>query len=124
MFLGTIVSQLIMPREMNSLEVTLSILLGGGKLALTGLLAKELLHSKHTGKSKWFPYLDMLPWQKNDQEHILWWSDKEVEERMAETYDYKKVLDFRDGVSSRTSQQSEWHHLSYHWYCTQKLLVV
>jgi hypothetical protein len=57
---------------------------GGPTVALAGILVKEWLCSKENGPRG--PYLAMLPWDaewppqgEQEQEHILWWSEEQVD---------------------------------------------
>lgn len=58
---------------------------GGATVALAGFIAKEWLCEGAEGKM-WGPYLQMLPWdaewppeEEQEQEHVLWWSEKQVD---------------------------------------------
>lgn len=71
---------------------------GGNTVALAGFLAQERLKGDD---SAYAPYLNSLPCWKRDvqnQEHILYWDDEEVEELLTGTMSYGEALDLRKEV--------------------------
>lgn len=70
---------------------------GGNTVALAGFLAQERLKGDD---SLYAPYLNSLPWQRDieNQEHILYWDDDEVEELLEGTMSYGEALDLRKEV--------------------------
>lgn len=86
---------------------------GGNTVALAGFLAKERLAQQQqqdsdksgssataTLSSSFGPYLDTLPWARgvNNQEHILFWSDEEIEAKLQGSQCYGEALDLRKEV--------------------------
>lgn len=72
-------------------------------VAMAGYLAKEYLLRKEQGDAytgSWGAYLDCLPFEpfKNDQDHILWWSDSEIEELLGGSYGYNDAMATRQSV--------------------------
>jgi SET domain len=78
---------------------------GGNTVALAGYIATERLKNLNQNNdnievSRYGPYLATLPWERgvNNQEHILYWSDDEVETLLAGTMCYDEALDLRREV--------------------------
>lgn len=87
---------------------------GGETAILAGFLAKEWLVQQHNNKSKLLPfdvnqqyreakfadYLEVLPWVRfcNQQEHILYWDDEEVDFNLMGTVCYQEAMDLRAEV--------------------------
>jgi hypothetical protein len=70
-----------------------------GKMAsLAGFCAKERLFNREN--SSWFPYLELLPTTAADQDHVLWWSDEEVETLLAGSNVYNQVVRLRADTDS------------------------
>lgn len=72
---------------------------GGNTVALAGFIAQERLKGDD---SQYAPYLNSLPCWKRDiynQEHVLYWSDEEVEELLRGTMSYGEAIDLRKEVS-------------------------
>ena len=90
---------------------------GGNTVALAGYLAKERLESLKQSDNDssdsedddefwtYAPYLDPLPWERgvNNQEHILYWSDEEVEELLTDTMCYGEAIALRKEVALAVS---------------------
>lgn len=84
---------------------------GGNTVAMAGFIAKERLKSLKSGQdnnnggdssdSNYGPYLATLPWTRgtNNQEHILYWSDDEIESLLAGTMCYGEAVDLRREVA-------------------------
>lgn len=73
---------------------------GGKKAALAGFFAKEILLNKHSDlPSEWGPYLNLLPWRTDEQDHFLWWSDEEIEDDLFDSNRCDEIISFRTGVS-------------------------
>lgn len=78
---------------------------GGNTVALAGFIAKERLKSFSSdiviNGSTYGPYLETLPWERgvNNQEHILYWSDDEVESLLEGTMSYGEAVDLRQEVA-------------------------
>ena len=73
---------------------------GSFTVSLAGYLAKEYL-CYIEGKNVLFgPYLATLPWKRqiNGQEHVLFWSDEEVDEYLKGTFCYRECSDLRSEV--------------------------
>ena len=65
----------------------------GGKMAsLMGFVAKEMLKKE---ESYWHPYLCMLPKQSSQSDHVLWWSNDEIEFLLAGSNVHGKVVALR-----------------------------
>lgn len=81
---------------------------GGFTVCLAGYLAKEYLchlESKEldngvTSPSKFGPYLDTLPWKRgwNGQEHVLYWTNDEIETYLKGSLCWKESNDLRGEV--------------------------
>ena len=86
---------------------------GGNTVAMAGFIGKERLQSlkdkateeqddnDNSSSSAFGPYLDTLPWERgvNNQEHILYWTDEEVESKLKGSQCYGEALDLRKEVS-------------------------
>lgn len=85
---------------------------GGNTVVMAGYMAKEWLKAIEdldNGRnlaetSKFGPYLRTLPWERgvNSQEHILFWSDDEVETRLKGSMCYSESVALRDEVALAT----------------------
>ena len=75
---------------------------GGNTVALAGIVAKERLLAQATGSdsTKFGPYFDTLPWERgvNFQEHVLFWSDEDVEKLLKGTMCYSEASSLRQEV--------------------------
>lgn len=70
-----------------------------GKMAcLAGFCAKERLLNQED--SLWYSYLNVLPITADDQDHVLWWSDEEVETLLAGSNVYDQVVGLRADTDS------------------------
>jgi SET domain len=78
---------------------------GGNTVVLAGFIAKERLKSIHRDEmsedSKYGSYLATLPWKRgvNNQEHILYWTDDEIESLLRGTMCYSEAIDLRREVA-------------------------
>jgi hypothetical protein len=74
---------------------------GGNTVVLAGYIAKERLKSVHGNNSKYGAYLATLPWERgiNNQEHILYWTDDEIESLLKGTMCYSEAKDLRQEVA-------------------------
>ena len=82
---------------------------GGNTVVMAGYLAKEWLKAmedldngrKLLDTSKFGPYLRTLPWERgvNSQEHILFWSENEVESRLKGSMCYSEAKALREEVA-------------------------
>jgi hypothetical protein len=79
---------------------------GGNTVVLAGFIAKERLQSVSSEKgfgtgSRYGPYLATLPWERyvNNQEHILYWTDEEVESLLGGSLCYEEAIDLRREVA-------------------------
>ena len=76
---------------------------GGTTVALAGLLAKKRLIALAKGSEaiEWGPYFDTLPWERgiNSQEHMLFWSDDDVEKLLKGTMAYPEASSLREEVA-------------------------
>ena len=70
---------------------------GANTVALAGFIAKERLMGDD---SLYAPYLETLPWERfvNSQEHILYWTDEQVEQLLKDSMGYDEVLGLRKEV--------------------------
>lgn len=69
-----------------------------GKMAsLAGFIAKEMLKAK---ESYWYPYLSMLPKQSSDLDHVLWWSDDDIDTLLVESNIRSEVSTLREDTHS------------------------
>lgn len=85
---------------------------GGKTVVLAGFLARERLkYLEDTGKDEitvsadgFGPYIATLPWERgiNDQEHILYWSDDEIESQLKGSLCYSESKSLREEVSLAT----------------------
>lgn len=79
---------------------------GGNTVCMAGLLAKEYLVSMQQDNNdsqrdtKWEPYLATLPWKRgiNNQEHVLYWSEEDVESFLKGSLSYQEAKDLRGEV--------------------------
>jgi len=80
---------------------------GGNTVVMAGYMAKEWLKSlEHTKEesdvtdSSFGPYLSTLPWERgiNSQEHILYWSDEDIEKYLKGSMCYGEAKDLRSEV--------------------------
>lgn len=71
---------------------------GGNTVALAGLIARERLLGN---ESVFAPYLRTLPWRRgdNNQEHVLYWDNTEIEELLEGSMCHGEALDLRKEVS-------------------------
>jgi hypothetical protein len=75
---------------------------GGNTVSLAGVMSKELLLSRtRPSESKFGPYLDTLPWKRgiNYQEHMLFWTDEDVEELLGGTMCFSEATALREEVN-------------------------
>ena len=78
---------------------------GGNTVVLAGYIAKERLKSTSREESfedsKYSSYLATLPWERgvNNQEHILYWTDAEVDALLTGTMCYSEATDLRREVA-------------------------
>ncbi len=78
---------------------------GGVTVALAGFMAKEWLLTSTTDIQKndtpFGPYLKTLPWARgvNNQEHILFWSNQEIETSLKGSMCYSEATALRDEVN-------------------------
>jgi SET domain len=82
---------------------------GGNTVVLAGYIAMERLQSLNSEESfnmdsKYGPYLATLPWERymNNQEHVLYWSDEEVEALLRGSMCYGEAVDLRREVALAT----------------------
>ena len=70
---------------------------GAFTVSLAGYLTKEYLCHLEKGNSPFGPYLETLPWKRgmNGQEHVLFWSQDEVEEYLKESFCWRESNDLR-----------------------------
>lgn len=75
---------------------------GSFTVSLAGYLAKEYLCYIEGENVLFGPYLATLPWKRqiNGQEHVLFWSDDEVEEYLQGTFCYRECMDLRSEVQT------------------------
>lgn len=72
--------------------------------ALAGYLAKEYIKSEYLGKEgytgQWASYLATLPFKpgQNEQDHILWWEEGEVQDLLKGSKAYDEANAFRKDV--------------------------
>jgi hypothetical protein len=73
---------------------------GSFTVCMAGYLAKEYLCYIEGENVLFGPYLATLPWKRqiNEQEHVLFWSDSEVEEFLKGTFCYRECIDLRSEV--------------------------
>lgn len=73
---------------------------GSFTVSMAGYLVKEYLCYIEGEDVLFGPYLATLPWKRqiNSQEHVLFWSDSEVEEYLKGTFCYRECLDLRSEV--------------------------
>uniref|UniRef100_A0A7S1Y3W3 SET domain-containing protein n=1 Tax=Grammatophora oceanica TaxID=210454 RepID=A0A7S1Y3W3_9STRA len=78
---------------------------GGNTVVMAGYLAKEYLKYLAGDESGLFgPYLDTLPWERgvNAQEHVLFWSNRDVEENLKGSFCYPESMGLRSEVKLAT----------------------
>lgn len=70
---------------------------GANTVALAGFISKERLKGDD---SLYAPYLDTLPWERfvNSQEHVLYWSEEQVEGLLKESMGYDEVIGLKKEV--------------------------
>lgn len=73
---------------------------GSFTVSLAGFLAKEYLCYIEGQDVLFGPYLATLPWKRNinGQEHVLFWSEDEVEEFLTDSLCYNECVDLRSEV--------------------------
>ena len=77
---------------------------GGNTVVMAGFLAQEwlkILHDGDDGESNPFgPYLQTLPWERgvNNQEHVLFWSDDDIEKHLRGSMCYSEAAALREEV--------------------------
>lgn len=74
---------------------------GAKTVCLAGYVAKEYLkYLADESSSAYGPYLDTLPWERgwNDQEHVLFWDETEVEQWLMGSLCYDDSAGLRDEV--------------------------
>lgn len=73
---------------------------GANTVVMAAYLAKEYLISTEHDVN-FGPYLQTLPWERgiNGQEHIIFWTDDEVDASLIDTFCYKEATDLRSEVS-------------------------
>lgn len=78
---------------------------GGNTVVMAGFMAKEqlkALHDAEEGKetSSFGPYLATLPWERgvNNQEHIIFWSDEDIESYLKGSMCYSEANSLREEV--------------------------
>lgn len=72
---------------------------GGAGVALAGFVAKSWLCSGSAGL--YGSYLSSLPWAASpNQDHVIWWTDEEVEQLLGGSAALKAALEMRDGVTA------------------------
>jgi hypothetical protein len=77
---------------------------GGATVAMAGFMAKEWLltptDSNPTQDTPFGPYLRTLPWARgvNNQEHILFWSNQEIETSLKGSMCYSEATALREEV--------------------------
>ena len=90
---------------------------GGNTVVLAGFLATERLRALEHAKQKqengetacedspFGPYLDTLPWERgtNNQEHVLFWENDEVDALLSGTMAYDEAISLRAEVALATT---------------------
>ena len=73
---------------------------GSFTVSMAGYLAKEYLCYLEGKETLFGPYLATLPWKRgwNGQEHVLFWSEEDVEELLADSLCYRESNDLRSEV--------------------------
>jgi len=76
---------------------------GGEIVGIAGYIAKEYLKFEHEGnqyEGRFGPYLQVLPFElgKNDQDHVLWWSQDEIDTLLKGSMAYKDAIGIREEV--------------------------
>ncbi len=85
---------------------------GGSTVAMAGYLAKEYIlmvlerrdpskATKSNSDSFWGPYMELLPWKRgiNNQEHVLFWNDRKIEELLRGSMCYSEAKNLREEVA-------------------------
>lgn len=79
---------------------------GGNTVVLAGFLARERIRQldDQASRGNFEPYLDLLPWERgqNDQEHILFWSDEDIERLLKGSMCYNEAKELRSEVALAT----------------------
>jgi hypothetical protein len=84
---------------------------GGNTVVMAGFIAREWLkvledmkNGKDIGDSAFGPYLHTLPWDRgvNSQEHVLYWSDEDVESSLKGSLCYPESKTLREEVALAT----------------------
>jgi hypothetical protein len=80
---------------------------GGNTVVMAGFMARERIRSLESQKpgsivddSSFGPYLATLPWERgmNNQEHVLYWDNKDIEKYLKGSMCYGEALDLRKEV--------------------------
>jgi SET domain len=73
---------------------------GGNTVVMAAYLAKEYLISFEQDV-KFGPYLETLPWERgiNSQEHILFWSDDDIDNNLRGSFCYAEAKELRSEVT-------------------------
>lgn len=73
---------------------------GAFTVSLAGYVAKEYLCYLEGMDVDFGPYLATLPWKRNinEQEHVLFWSEDEIESYLSGSFCYKECMDLRSEV--------------------------
>jgi hypothetical protein len=74
---------------------------GGNTVVMAAYLAKEYLISLENKSVKFQAYLETLPWERgmNSQEHILFWTEMEIDTNLKGSFCYPEATDLRAEVS-------------------------
>lgn len=77
---------------------------GSETVAMAGYLAKEYLIYLEGGETVFGPYFATLPWDRgmNGQEHILFWSQEDVDTYLKDTFCWTDSADLRGEVKIAT----------------------
>lgn len=75
-----------------------------GMVLIAGWIAKEFLLANENASTKHLPYMKSLPWTREPglQDHILFWSDEEVETLLGGSLAHEDALLIRKTVDSTT----------------------
>lgn len=77
---------------------------GGNTVVMAGYMAKEYLIMQEdesaADECRFGPYFMTLPWERwiNNQEHVLFWSDEDVESYLKGSLSYKEAGELREEV--------------------------
>ncbi|KAI2510645.1 hypothetical protein MHU86_3756 [Fragilaria crotonensis] len=76
---------------------------GGNTVVMAAYLAKEYLISMEQ-EVKFGPYLETLPWERgiNSQEHVLFWTDAELDANLGGSFCYAEAKELRSEVALAT----------------------